>query len=318
MIGLAVGLLIVSSLTVIFANSSRTNAETEKTSQQIENGRYAVQLLLEDLRLAGYYGELNPVSVATPAIKPDACATAAVDLKPAVALPIQGYDDGDIAPTCLPTTDLVSNSDIVVVRRASTCVAGSTDCDAVDFTKATYFQTGLCASDSGQYVIDTDTSKFILTKPTACGTVAAPGPNKADQRAYYTHIYFIAQNNKVGDGIPTLKMLELGSGSFSAPIAVVAGIERMQIEYGVAVNASTPPVYTASPVDTAVWRNVTTVKLHLLARNTKSSPGYTDTKTYVLGKKADGTDNTFTPGGAFKRHVFTTVVRLNNIAGRLP
>ncbi len=318
MLGITIGLLIVASLSLVFVNSSRTNAETEKTSQQIENGRYAAQLLSEGLRLAGFYGELNPVAVATPVTKPDACATTPASLATAVALPIQGYDSGEVMPTCLPTADLVANSDIFVVRRASTCIAGSTGCDAVDFSTATYFQTGLCASDLSQYVIDTDTSQFILTQPPTCGTVAAPGPTKAGLRGYYTNIYFVTQNNRAGDGIPTLKMLELGAGAFSAPIALVAGIERMQIEYGVVASATAPPVYTAAPADTAAWRKVAAVKLHLLARNTASSSGYTDTKTYVLGHKADGSDNSFGPySDAFKRHAYTTVVRLNNVAGRI-
>lgn len=319
MLGMTIGLLIVASLTVIFVNSSRTNAETEKTSQQIENGRYAAQLLSDDLHLTGFYGELDPAAVVTPATKPDPCLTLPASLALAVALPIQGYDDGETVPSCLPSADLVANSDILVIRRASTCVAGTTGCDAVDVAKATYFQTGLCSSDAGLYVIDTDASKFVLTKPPACGTVAAPGPNKAAVRAYYTHIYFVAKNNKTGDGIPTLKVLELGAGAFSAPISVVAGIERIQIEYGVAATGTTPPVYTAAPADTAAWRNVATVKLHVLARNTSASAGYTDTKTYVLGKKPDGSDNSFGPvGDAVKRHAYTTVVRLNNVAGRMP
>lgn len=318
MLGITIGLLIVASLSLVFVNSSRTNAETEKTSQQIENGRYAAQLISEDLRLAGFYGELNPAAVATPATKPDACATTPASLAAAIALPIQGYDKDETMPTCLPVADLVADSDIFVVRRASTCIAGSTGCDAVDFSKATYFQTGLCASDMSQYVVDTDTSKFILTQPPTCGTVATPGPTTASIRGYYTHIYFIAQNNKAGDGIPTLKMLELVAGAFSTPIALVAGIERMQIEYGVFADAATPPVYTAAPADTAAWRKVASVKLHLLARNTSSSPGYTDTKTYILGHKADGSDNSFGPySDAFKRHAYTTVVRLNNVAGRI-
>ena len=318
MLGMTIGLILIAGLSLIFVNSSRTNTETEKTSQQIENGRYATQLVLEDLRLAGYYGELNPVAVATPGAKPDACATGAASLAADTALPIQGYDAGEAVPACLPAAEVMADSDIFVIRRASTCVAGGADCEAIDYTKQTYFQTGLCASDAGQYVIDTDASKFLLTKPMACGVAATPGPNKASLRAYYTHIYFVAKNNRPGDGIPTLKMLELGAGAFSAPIALVAGIERMQLEYGVSASATAPPVYTAAPADTAAWRNVTAVKLNLLARNTASSPGYTDTRTYVLGKKADGSDNNFGPvNDAFKRHVYNTVVRLNNVAGRL-
>lgn len=323
MIGITIGLLIVATLTVVFVNSSRTHSEIERVSQQIENGRYASQVLADDLALAGYYGELNPASVSTPSTKPNACATASADLIVSLALPIQGYEDGETPPACLPVADLVANSDILVVRRSSTCVAGTTGCDAVDTTKGTYFQTGLCATDAGKFVIDTDATKFTLTKPVitspqvaTCGTTAAA---TADIRAYNTHIYFVTQNNKAGDGVPTLKMISLGgtADGFSDAVAVAAGIERIQLEYGVAADATSAPVYTTAPVDTATWRKVTSVKLHVLARNVTVTPGYTDGKTYILGKKADGTENSFSPGGGYKRHVYTSVARLNNVAGRL-
>ncbi|MNN58023.1 hypothetical protein D3C81_1730480 [compost metagenome] len=59
--------------------------------------------------------------------------------------------------------------------------------------------------------------------------------------------------------------------------------------------------------------NVVAVKLHLLMRSNLATPGNQDDKSYVLG----GT--TFTPAGderKFKRHIFSTVVRLNNVSAR--
>src|SRR4051812_107713 len=82
MIGVTLGLLIITGLTAVFVNSSRARAETEKTSQQIENGRYAAQLLIDELQLAGYYGEMKPTTVVapTPATMPDPCSITTADL----------------------------------------------------------------------------------------------------------------------------------------------------------------------------------------------------------------------------------------------
>ena len=58
--------------------------------------------------------------------------------------------------------------------------------------------------------------------------------------------------------------------------------------------------------------NVTSARIYVLARSREASPNYTDTKTYTLGSAGDVgpfNDN-------FKRHVFTTTVRLTNVAGR--
>ncbi|MOA26271.1 hypothetical protein D3C78_1470510 [compost metagenome] len=59
--------------------------------------------------------------------------------------------------------------------------------------------------------------------------------------------------------------------------------------------------------------NVVAVKLSLLVRSQAATQGYVDGKSYTLGSQ------TVTPTSAeaaFKRHVFSTVVRLNNISGR--
>jgi type IV pilus assembly protein PilW len=330
MIAITLGLFVIGGVTIVFVNSSRARAELEKTSQQIENGRYATQLLADDLRMAGFFGEFNPTTSAapTPSAKPDPCATDSTSLVAAVGLSIQGYDNGvGLPPTCATWLgDLKANTDVVVIRRVSSCIAGSTGCDAVDYTKYTYFQANRCGTVATSYAIGNAASNFTLTKAD-CATAA-------DKRSYYTRIYFIANNNKTGDGIPTLKMAELVSGNFSV-VPLVAGIEQMQLEYGIdtnpSVNKGTPSVYTADPDKYGAggvacagincqtnWRNVVAVKIHILARNTESTQGYRDGRDYVLGVKFDGTSNKYAAdNAAYKRHAYTTVVRLMNVAGRL-
>lgn len=101
MIGIALGLLVVAGVGTIFANNYRTRSETEKTNLQIENGRYATQLLTDEMRMAGYYGELDPASVTTPAALPDPCDSTTATLISAVALPVQGVDNAAAALSCI-------------------------------------------------------------------------------------------------------------------------------------------------------------------------------------------------------------------------
>jgi type IV pilus assembly protein PilW len=64
--------------------------------------------------------------------------------------------------------------------------------------------------------------------------------------------------------------------------------------------------------------SVVAVKVNLLARNTTPTQDYVDTKTYTLGKNADGTAHTVTPAASdhYKRHLFQTLVAMPNPAGR--
>jgi type IV pilus assembly protein PilW len=72
--------------------------------------------------------------------------------------------------------------------------------------------------------------------------------------------------------------------------------------------------YDNGTVDDAfTLMNVTAVRIHVLARSREETRGYTDTKTYRLGNSA----TIYGPyDDGFKRHVYTTTVRLPNISGR--
>jgi type IV pilus assembly protein PilW len=78
---------------------------------------------------------------------------------------------------------------------------------------------------------------------------------------------------------------------------------------------------SADPCTADELMNVVAVKLYVLVRSRDPSRGYTDSKVYCLGEPAaDGscpTVNTIAAANDhFKRHVFTTSMRLNNISGR--
>ena len=66
---------------------------------------------------------------------PDPCSTTPADWNAAMPLHIQAYDDATSPITCLPIT-AKANSDVLVIRRAKTCVAGVAGCDAVASGKA--------------------------------------------------------------------------------------------------------------------------------------------------------------------------------------
>src|SRR3546814_18877080 len=75
MVAITLSLLVLASLTAIFISSMRARDEVERANQQVESGRYAAQLLMDDLQMAGYYGEFDIAlaGITTPATKPDPC-----------------------------------------------------------------------------------------------------------------------------------------------------------------------------------------------------------------------------------------------------
>ena len=319
MVSITIGLMLLATLLVVFANASNARGELERSSRQIENGRYAVELLSDDLRIAGYFGEINSGDLPAPAALPDPCSTAPADWAAAMPVHIQGYDAGAGAPPCVPA-DLKPNTDILVVRRTKTCIAGVAGCELAVPGKP-YVQGTLCNTEVTPYVVGQFGSTAFPLKRKDCATPAA-------LREYLVNIYFISANNRAGQNIPTLMRLELtGSSLVQSPL--VEGIEELNVEYGIDNDGDgQPDAYTTDPTNytypgcttcTAVnnWTNAVTAKLHLLSRSPERSPNYVDTKTYSLGLDAAGNPITVGPkNDGYRRHVYTAMVRIVNPAGR--
>lgn len=346
MVAVALGLLILTGLVTVFVNSSAARNEVERTSRQIENGRYAVEVLSDDLRLAGFYGELGldfasasippadpPISV--PAALPDPCSTTVADWAPALYLHVQGYDASNGGLSCMPAS-YKAGTDVMVVRRVRACAAGVSGCDAAATDKP-YLQVSSCAATPAEppAVLGLQGTAAFNLRQKDCATLAV-------QRQYFVNIYFISTNNVTGtvvcpgspECVPTLKRLDFtGAGWTETPL--VEGIEQINIEYGIDYKDSSgacviapnrgdglPDAYTADPTNftdpdgcattpVSNWIHVVTARFYVLARNIEPSPGYKDEKTYQLGSVSipAASDN-------YRRHVYASLVRIVNPAGR--
>ena len=122
LVAVAIGLLILAGMTTLFVRNSHAQQAVERANRQIENGRYAIDVMSVDLRNAGYYGEYDPTELPTPPGVPDPCALTVGALKAALPLHVQGYDAGAAMPGCL--TDQKSGTDVLVVRHTRACVKG--------------------------------------------------------------------------------------------------------------------------------------------------------------------------------------------------
>jgi type IV pilus assembly protein PilW len=226
---------------------------------------------------------------------------------------------------------------------------------AVQFGNPAGFAVGALDSANNVSVIGTSaggaTAGSAVVNPSAILRVAnnsgaSPGNYAtrlaANVRKYHVHIYFVAPCSRPTGGglsctgatddggapVPTLKRLELtsvGGVTLMSLVPLVEGIENMQVEYGIddaptTANANTgllgdgvPDTYkNASDATLTDWAHVVTARIYLLARNVLPTNGYTDTKQYELGPLG----LTLTPGGNFKRHLYSAEVRLINPSAR--
>jgi type IV pilus assembly protein PilW len=372
MIAITIGLFMLLVLAALFAESNRSHRALAEASQQIENGRYAIQLMGDDLHMAGYYGQFSDGTSsnfpAVPTTEPDPCAIpTTATLTPyftSLALHVQGYAAANFssraslaaAPLCaaiLTNANLQPGSDILVVRRADTKQLDTNDTDTTNNTtttnliylqanstngelqfgnSGTTFNTG---STTTPMKADGTTTTILNENGPATGTAARTAA--APIRQYHVHVYFVAPCSVPSDGsttctgasddngspIPTLKRLELSlnsSGNLAMNIVpLVEGIEVMKVDYGVdTIGAAaggpdgTPDGdFLRTPATLANWADVMGLNIYLLSRNTLTTAGETDNKIYTMGVAG-----TYTPGGNYKRHLYSTTVLLTNPSGR--
>lgn len=323
MISITIGLLILSAMTTLFVNQSRTRGELDKSNRMIDNGRYALEILSDNLKVAGFYGNYLPSGA--PAATPDPCTLATIT-NAATNLDVlrhhvQGYDAAVAVPpsagqiaslpascgftyTAGSATTLKAGSDMLVLRRAST----STVAAAAAAAATTYLQVSNCSTDTVSYQIAPGTAAFTTFHDKDCAT-------SANLRPFMVQIYFVSPENNVGDGIPTLKRRELdvATGAF-VTTPLVEGIEYMQVDYGLDADADgVADSYTnCSACTFADWPNIMSIRISIIARNIETTAGHTDTKSYALG--SGGTFGSF--GDAYKRHAYTQVIRLVNPSSR--
>jgi type IV pilus assembly protein PilW len=304
MISLTIGLVLLAGITTLIVQQSGTRREMEKSSRQIENGRYATEILRNDIEHAGFYGEYAPPTTALYSA-PDPC-NMAVNLQgwsaasAAVPVPVLGYAGAAGDPTgCLD--NYKANTAVLVVRRTA---SETIDPGVVSGVNA--LQVSRCNTDAAQFLMAQ--GAFNLRQKD-CN-------NLAPAHLYLVRIYYIGTCSTCGaggDSIPTLRMVE----NAGASVPLVEGIENMQFEYGidnVGGRDGAPDFYTNAPAANE-WQDVVAVRTHLLSRNNEPTPGYGDPKTYDLGPAAPAV----TPAGAdraYKRHVYSQLVRVVNQSGR--
>jgi len=365
MISIAIGLVMVAALVTLFVNTSRNNREMATANSVIENGRFAIEMLENDVVHAGYWSTYVPdfddptiepgaVPTSTPVAIPNPCdafnAVTWVEGDPVtnglLGIPVQVIPSGSAVCSDI-IKDRVAGTDALVIRHAARCVPGEGGCPADD-PDDIFIQASLCADEMADtpYVFgrgsNGETFPLLRRNCTAL----------AEKRRFESYIYYVRDYAvDVDDEIPTLVRsefrLEGGTLEFREPVPLVEGVDGLWVELGIddvsitlndvdnaaaivwededtkerATNRgdSAPDEFVrctadplATPCTVAALNNVTAVQMYILARSREATLSYTDTKTYTVG--AAGNIAAFNDG--FKRHVYSTTVRLHNIAGR--
>ena len=287
MVASTVGLLLLSTVVALFVSSKRAYVETERHGFLADNGRHALDILAEDLRLVDFWGAARAVDVAPHAALDavsDDCSAAAAGFLTSTALFAKTADAATVFD-CV--TDAAVGSEVLVVKHVATTPTAAADLRAD--------QTYLAANLADALLFDgADTPPSLA--------VGGDIPNGAYWE-YRASIYYVSDTPTV----PTLFRKQLIGGVWSASEEIAAGVERLVVTYGVDTNGDAAADQYVSSTG-ADWSKVVSLKFYLLLRSEQADSRYVDANTYQLGPV------TFdpTPNDGFRRAVFDTTVTLRN------
>ena len=278
MISLALGIAISWVVLDVSLNAMRNSGDIVATGDVIEKGVYLSDLLKREIKHAGFYGRITSGKVIIPdSPQTDWCTT--TPTKRHLTTPVFGLNN---ETSLCGNSDLLADSDILMIRRASTTVASSL------VAAQHYIQ-----SNFDDVILETGAAaNFTLTE--------MDGITSAPIYEFYQDVYYVDSDNN-------FKRRRLVNGAIVHE-PLIEGVDDFQLEYGIDTDADNiADTFTTTPANTnySDWQNVKTVTVSLLiSGETVSQP---DAKKYQYADKLNVTFN-----DKKKRRLFSFVVAVGN------
>jgi type IV pilus assembly protein PilW len=333
MIALVITLILIAGIGQIFVSSKKSFTIQDSLARQQENGRYAIELIAQDLRRAGYFGGtaiIPEIIGSQPPIDADTgtgvsftCPTGDNTWGRMIYFRIFGINDARTNYACIPASGADNGylrGDVLVVRYGSAYEVGGTTLEDFDdepnrlYLRSTVFQgrifKGTEESDSANQV----------------ETVAA-----IRESVVIAHAYYIGDSGREcrGQTVPSLFRVTLSSNGTPEVEEIAYGIDQLQVRYGVDtdIDINTSPANSSGdslidayldanninnddspPYADPHWRQVVAAKVWLITRAECGETGLVNNQTY-----ADLGDVDYAVNDDFRRQRYQTTVFLRNL-----
>jgi Tfp pilus assembly protein PilW len=286
MVAMLLGLFLLFALVEILINGKSAFGSANHLSRLQENGRIATNLVVGDLKRAGYMGgnsDVPNIFGTTGQVAPNAtCATNNNTWGRMITQPIFGIDDGNNGYACIPNATYL-RGDVVTVRYAAPwIVTGAFTANRL-YLRSSMFEGKIFLGSAEAQTINT-----VLDTPQSVRELVAVS-------------YFVGDSGRTCNdaAVPSLFRVRLDNNGQPVTEELLPGIEDLQVQYG-----ENGQYVDADAV--ANWANVVTARVWLLVRAECAESGFTDGRTYTYGNQV------LTPDDGFRRQLYSSVVMLRN------
>jgi len=321
MVAMVISLILMAGIAQIFLSSRQSFTIQNTLGRQQENGRYASNIIAQDLRRTGYWGGNADVTGVTGTESPVApaatCNTGDNTWARMIDRRIFGLNHTETAPLaaygCINDGNGHSSRDVLVMRFASPWLVfptPTTNQRPLQNNSTLYIRSSLTISDqAGRIFKGSDNSDS--DNDMNDGAAAPPSERTSDLMA---RAYYIGPSGQTCNGIavPSLFREELDNNGQPAAVEVAYGVDNLQIRYGLDTNGDdSVDIYldagTSGLDEDSEWEQVIAVRYWLLTRSECPETGYTNGSTYTMG------DHDYTPADGFRRQLYQSTVKLRNI-----
>lgn len=316
MISMTIGIFLVGGVFAVYLETQAVRRIADMQTRMQEDGRFAIMLVAEELKRAGYWGKttyegtLQGQNSNTPLavnIGNDCNGTTAPFWALDLGKEIETFDnDNPYDGTCLDADDYLAGTDILVVRSA--IPETWTDAEIAGTASPSEKEGG-----PGKLFIRTDVNH---------GALYEGGDTPPDQDGFLSHedhrynvslFYVRPYADNDGDNIPVLRRLILADGGADPRMQneggeIARGVEDFQVQIGVTNGANMKFVDPGSSSIEPDKSNVVAVRFWLLVRAETEEAGYINSIRYVYADQ----DRTFNDG--YRRMLFNRTVQTRNLA----
>lgn len=306
LVALAIGLFLMVGAFTVYLQTRSTFQLSQTMSRLEENGRFALDTIEPDIRMAQFWGRTSRTNKIqgraapadpTSALDPGDCGNNwTVNLSEQV-----GGTNDVYSWTCAGPYGAAAMADTLVIRRANATVS-STPLDATKlYVQSARFQDGLLFTGS-------------TTIPTGYSATTS------ETHELVVDGYYVSSSSAVGANVPSLRVMSLTAGPAVQDQEIMPGVEDMQVQFGVDVDANCtanrgaidryvdPGDPMLDPTSASYNPNARIIAVRVWLRIRAETPevGFTDDKTYTYA------DQSFTPGDNYRRILVSKTIYIRN------
>lgn len=339
MVAITIGLIILTALVRLFATSRGTYNLEENLARVQESGRFAMEFLAQDIRMAGYAGcsanlsgssvtNLVSPSASATTFNPDGitgykytctsgCTGALTEWDP--DLPATYFSSGNVSP--------LMSTDVVIIQRAdaiSTHISENSVSNSLDIkVNSTASVVSNISADDVLILSDCKNADVfkITTISSGSGTATMVHSNTGNTGNFLGHtygtdaqimklitrVYFIGRRSNIASNPPSLFRRELANNGSLQTLELIEGIELLRISYGEDTDSDRVVNVYRDPASVSNWRKVLSARVGILAKTTVNVDQDPDTRTYDI---AMGTAGPFNDN--VRRRAFNSTIQLRN------